>query len=274
MRSSAVPLILLAVAAACTSSKAGDSMAPAVATLPQDNPFAAPSTLPYATPPFDRIRDEHYLPALTEGMRVHRDEVRAIATQKDPPTFANTIEALEKSGALLTRVSKVFFNLTESTTNPTIQKIQAEVAPLLAAHQDAIWLDPQLFARIDAVFGSRASLTGPEQQRLVERVRLAFVRNGAKLAPDAQQRLRALNEQLSTLTTSFQEKLLADTKAQTVIVDQREALAGLDDSAISAAADAAKTAGQPGKYALALQLPTSQGVLSSLQDRTTRQRVF
>src|SRR5688572_1943587 len=162
MRSSAVPLTLLAVAAACAAPTAGDSMAEAAATLPHDNPFAAPSPLPYTTPPFDRIRDEHYLPALTEGMRVHRDEVRAIATQQSPPTFANTIEALERSGALLTRVSKVFFNLTESTTNPAIQKIQAEVAPLLAAHQDAIWLDPELFARIDAVFAARASLTGPE----------------------------------------------------------------------------------------------------------------
>ncbi len=253
-------------------------MAPAAATLLQDNPFTVPSALPYATPAFDRFRDGHYLPALAEGMRQHRDEVRAIATQAAAPTFANTIEAMEKSGALLTRVSKVFFNLTESTTNPTIQKVQAEVAPLLAAHQDAIWLDPELFLRIDAVFAARASLTAPEQQRLVERYHLAFVRNGARLAPDAQQRLRSINAELSKLTTAFQERLLADTKALAVIVADEQALAGLDQSAISAAADAAKQAGQQGghrgKFALTLQLPTSQGVLSTLRDRGTRQKVF
>ncbi|MBZ0151364.1 MAG: M3 family metallopeptidase, partial [Planctomycetes bacterium] len=230
--------------------------------------------LPYATPAFDQIRNSHYLPALLDGMRVHQDEVRAIATQKEAPTFANTIEALEKAGALLTRVSKVFFNLTESTTDPVLQSVQAEVAPKLAAHADTIWLDAQLFLRVEAVFAAREQLTDPEQRRLVERYHTAFVRNGARLPPSEQQRLRAINEEMSTLTTQFQERLLADTKALGVLVDDEKQLAGLDASAISAAADAAKQAGQPGKFLLTLQLPTSQGVLSSLQDRATRQRVF
>jgi len=247
--------------------------APASTGLDQ-NPFFAPSPLPLRAPPFDRIRDEHYLPALHEGMRAHLAEVRAIATQAASPTFQNTIEALERSGELLTRVGKVFFNLTESTTNPAIQQMQREVAPQLAAHQDAIWLDASLFARIETVFARRTDRRGPEQQRLVERYHGNFVRNGARLDGPAQTRLRALNEQLSTLTTKFQEHLLADTKACAVLVADEQQLAGLDPSALSAAADAATAAGHPGQYLLTLQLPTSQGVLASLHDRTTRQRVF
>lgn len=273
MRPIAIPTLLLAAVAATTAATvAQDSMT--ATALPKDNPFAAPSSLPYATPAFDQVRDAHYLPALTEGMRLHREEVRAIATQQAAPTFENTIEALEKAGALLTRVSKVFFNLTESTTNPIIQSVQAEVAPKLAAHADAIWLDAQLFARVEAVHAARDQLGDAEQKRLVERYQTSFVRNGARLAPAAQERLRTINGQLSTMTTKFQEHLLADTKALAVVLDDEKQLAGLDPSAISAAADAAKTAGKPGKFLLTLQLPTSQGVLSSLQDRTTRQRVF
>jgi peptidyl-dipeptidase Dcp len=250
-----------------------NAQAPGAATQ-AGNPFFTPSPLAYGTPAFDRIHDEHYLPAFEEGMRQHLVEVRQIADQKQPPTFANTIEALERSGALLTRVSKVFFNLTESNTNPKIQAIQATVAPLLAAHQDTIYLDAPLFARIKAVYDARAELTGPEQQRLIERYEASFVRNGALLGPDQQQRLRRINEQQSTLTTQFQERLLADTKALAVVVELKDQLAGLDDSGISAAADAATAAGQAGKFLLPLQLPSSQGVLSSLQDRGTRQRVY
>ena len=273
MRPIALPTLLLAAVAANAPSAAAQDFMTAVA-LPKDNPFAAPSALPYATPAFDTITNGHFLPALLEGMRVHRAEIEGIATQKDAPTFANTIEAMERAGALLTRVNKVFFNLTESTTNPVIQSVQAEVAPKLAQHQDAIWLDARLFARVEAVFAARESLADAEQKRLVERYHTAFVRNGARLGPDAQQRLRTINETMSTLTTRFQEYLLADTKALAVVLDDEKQLAGLDPSAVSAAADAAKEAGKPGKFLLTLQLPTSQGVLSSLQDRQTRQKVF
>ena len=268
MRPTQAPAFLLAAVAASavmTTASAQDPLA--------GNPFAQPSTLPYATPAFDQIKDEHFLPALLAGMQQHAAEIRAIAADTEPPTFANTVEALERSGALLTRVSKVFFNLTESTTNPTIQKVQAEVAPKLAAHQDSIYLDARLFARLEAVHAARETLAG-EQKRLVERLHLSFVRNGARLSPDAQQRLRAINEESSKLTTTFQERLLADTKDLAVVVDDQKALAGFDASAVSAAADAAKAAGKDGKWLLTLQLPTSQGALSSLDDRGTRQRVF
>jgi peptidyl-dipeptidase Dcp len=243
-------------------------------TLAADNPFAAASPLPYGAPAFDRIRDEHYAPAFTAGMRQHAAEVAAIAANPEPPTFVNTIEALERAGAMLSRVSKVFFNLTESTTNPTIQAVQADVAPRLAAHSDSIWLDAALFARVEAVFAARAQLADPEQRRLVERYHALFVRHGARLQPAAQQRLREINAAASTLTTTFQERLLAGTRALAVVVDTAAELDGLDASARSAAAAAAAAAGHTDKFLLTLQLPTSQGVLASLRDRRTRERVF
>lgn len=273
MRSAGLlPSLLAAIAAIPSPAQAP---MPAAATVTKDpNPFFQPSPLPYGTPQFDKIRDEHWLPAFEAGMTQHLADVRAIADSTEPPTFANTIEALERSGALLNRVSRVFFNLTESNTNDTIQKVQAEVAPRLASHQDTIWLDKKLFARIAAVHEQRASLTAPEQARLVERYHLNFVRNGALLDDAAQKRLRAINEEQSKLTTEFQEKLLAGTNALAVTFDKRAELTGLDESALSAAATAAKEAGQPGKFRITLQLPTSQGVLSQLNHRPTRQRIF
>ncbi|MBK8097140.1 MAG: M3 family metallopeptidase [Planctomycetes bacterium] len=270
-------VLLLATLAACSSHPKADPMptteAPPAPALAADNPFAQPSPLPFQAPPFDRIRDEHYLPAFVEGMRQQAVEIAAIV-RSGAPTFANTIEALERSGALLTRVRRVFFNLTESHTNPAIQKVQSEVAPMLARHADDIFLDGALFARVRAVHDARATLGDPEQVRLVDRIHTDFVRNGARLSQDQQAKLRSYNEQLSTLTTRFQEKLLADTNDSAVVCDDRAQLAGLDDAAISAAADAATAAGKPGRFLLTLQLPSSQGILASLRDPATRRRVF
>src|SRR5262245_28719592 len=143
-----------ALAAAPVAS--GDT--PALAAGRPSNPFFAPSALPFQAPPFDKITDADYQPAIEEGMRVQLEEVDAIANSSEAPTFANTIEAMERSGALLTRVNKVFFGLAQSNTNDTIQKIQSEVAPKLAAHQDTIYLNAKLFARVKAVYDKRASL--------------------------------------------------------------------------------------------------------------------
>ena len=276
MRPISTCAVVAAALAACstsTSSSADMTQTTAEAQAPSQNPLFAESPLAYRTPPFDRIRDEHFLPAFEAGMREHLAEVEAIATRKEPPTFDNTIVALEQSGALLSRTSKVFFNLIGTDKNETRQQIQVEVAPKLAAHQDEIYLNAALFERIRAVHAGRDRLD-PQQARLVERYHTNFVRNGALLGQEAQQRLRAINEESSRLTTEFQNRLLADTNELAVVVDDEAALAGLGDSAISAAADAAKTAGHDGKFLLTLQLPSSQGVLSSLDDRTTRQRVF
>jgi peptidyl-dipeptidase Dcp len=275
MRPNPTPAVfLMAALAACgtTTPTIMDQTLPAPG-LAQDNPFSAPSPLPFQAPQFDKIRIEHYMPAFEAGMSSHLAEVRAIATSSEPAGFDNTIEAMERSGALLGRVSSVFFNLTSSHTNEDLQKIQAEIAPRLAAHSDSIYLDPELFARVQHVYDNRSSLAG-EELRLTERYYTTFVRNGAKLDAASQAQLRKHNEELSRLTTRFQDFLLADTKDCAVLVESEQDLAGLSNSAISAAADAAKAAGHDHGYLLTLQLPTSQGVMSSLDNRAVRQRVF
>jgi len=248
-------------------------MSNATAELKTDNPFSAASTLPLQAPPFDLIREEHYLPAFAAGMEQHLAEIQAIASQTDAPSFTNTIEAMERAGDLLERVAYVFFNLTGSTVTDGLQAIQAEVAPKLSSHRDAIWLDQELFARVKAIHADRAGLD-PEQRQLVERYHTAFLRAGAELDADKQQRIREINEQSSKLTTKFQEFLLKDTKTQAVLVDTKEELDGLSDGDISAAKSAADEAGHAGKYLITLELPTSQGILSSLNNRSIRERVF
>ncbi len=245
------------------------------ADVTQDNPFLTQSTLAFQAPHFDRIKDEHYLPAFEAGMMVHRAEIDAISANPEPATFANTIEAMEKSGAVLYRVSKVFFNLTESNTNEAIQKVQAEVAPKLAQHQDNIYLDARLFARVKAVYDARATLgLDAEALRLVERYEQNFVRGGATLGDEQKARLRELNEQLSSMQTKFQENLLKDTNDSALVVDSAEELKGLSDGDIAAAAEAAKERGLTGKWVLALQLPTGQAALTNLANRSVRERLY
>ncbi|ANN17877.1 dipeptidyl carboxypeptidase [Amycolatopsis orientalis] len=240
--------------------------------ISQDNPFAAPSELPYALPPFDRIADEHFLPAFEAGLAEHAAEIDEIAGSAEPPTFENTIVALEKSGRLLSRVSSVFFNLAGSNANDEIQRVQAEMAPRLAAHADAINLNPALFARINTLFERKDELgLDTESLRLLERHHTDVRRAGAGLPEADQKRLRELNEQISTLSTRFQQNLLKDTNELAVVVDDVKELAGLTEDAI---ATAAETAGEEGKYVLKLTLPTAQAALASLEDRALRERIF
>lgn len=248
-------------------------MTEATAAPTADNPFSSPSPLPFEAPAFDRIEEGHYRPAFEAGMAQHRDEVRRIAGAAEAPTFANTVEAMERAGQVLERTARVFFNLTGSTTTDGLQQIQAEFAPKLAAHSDSVWLDPALFARVEAVFDARADLD-PEERRLTERYHLSFVRHGARLDDAQKQRVREINERCSELTTRFQECLLKETQALAVLVDSEAELAGLSAGDVSAAADAATAAGHDGKHLLTIELPTSQGILSSLACRETRQRVY
>ena len=255
----------------------GAALAPpsARAELPASNPFAAPSPLLYQAPQFDRIKDSDYLPALEEGMRRQRAEIDAIAANPAPPTFENTIVAMEKTGELLTRVSKVFFNMDQSNTNPTIQKIKAEVAPKLAAHSDAIFLNPKLYARVEAIYEKRDGLgLDAESKYLVERDRLAFIRAGAELSDADKATLTALNQEESTLTSGFIDKVLADTKASAVVVDDRRKLAGLPDTDVAAAAEAAKERKLDGRWVLDLQNTTQQPPLTYLTDRALRQTIL
>ncbi len=239
------------------------------------NPLLQPSSLPYQVPAFDRIRDEHFLPAFEAGMQQQLVEVSAITQSPEPPGFINTIEALERSGQLLGRVSTVFYSLTGANTNPTLQEIEQEIAPQLAAHRDAIYLDSELYARVRSLYQQRETLQlDPESLRLLERYHQSFVRAGARLNDDEKTQLRELNETLSTLTTQFQQNLLKDTNASMVVTDRRDDLLGLSADAIAAAAETAKANGQAGQWALTLQLPTGQPALASLQNRELRERLY
>jgi GNAT superfamily N-acetyltransferase len=222
----------------------------AVATA---NPFLTASPLPFQAPPFDRIKDADYQPAIEEGMKRQRAEIDAIANDPAAPTFGNTLEAMERSGALLTRVSKVFFNLTQSNTNDTLQKVESDEAPRLAAHQDAIFMDPRLFARVKTLYDTRASLgLGPEAAFLVERYYRNFVRAGTRLSDGDKATLRALNEEEAKLTTDFRQRVLADTDASAVVVDDKSQLAGLTEQDLAAAAEAARDRKLEGKWLLRL----------------------
>jgi peptidyl-dipeptidase Dcp len=239
------------------------------------NPFASASTLPFEAPPFDKIRDGDYTPALEEGMRQQIAEVASIADNPEPPNFTNTVEALERTGVLLTRVSKVFFNLAQSNTNEALQKIKAEEAPKLAAHQDAIFLDPKLFARIQTLYDTRDSLKlDPEARYLIERYYRLFVRAGAQLNDADKATLTRLNQEESKLSTEFADRLLADTNASAVVVDERAELDGLSEGDVGAAAEAAKERGLSGKWVLTLQNTTQQPALAGLKNRALRQRLF
>src|SRR6185312_14880712 len=229
------------------------------------NPFYAPSTLPYGAPPFDRIHDGDYRPAIDEGMRQQIREVAAITGQATPATFDNTIVALEQSGQLLTRVMKVFSGLTSANTNDTLQAIQSEEAPRLAAHYDAIFLDDALFRRVSAVYDARDRLgLTPEQKYLVERYHLDFVRAGAQLAEADKTKLRAMNQEESKLTTEFQNRLLAATKAGAPVFNDSSSLVGLSAADLAAAAETAKERSLDGKWVLPLQNTTQQPAQASL----------
>lgn len=237
------------------------------------NPFFAASDLPYQLPPFERIETAHYRPAFERGMTDQLAEVEAIATNAEPPTFENTIVALERSGQILQRVSAVFFNQASSDADEEIQEIQGEVSPKLAAHSDTIHLDARLFARISALVEGGAGDLDAESRRLLERYHLDFVRAGAGLTDMQQLRLRAINEELSALQTAFQNKLLADTNATAVVVDDAAELDGLAADAVTAAAETARERGLDGKYVITLGLPSGQPVLTSLTNRGLRERI-
>jgi len=238
------------------------------------NPFYAQSTLPYQAPPFDKIHDGDYQPAIEAGMVEQRKEISAIANSAEEPTFANTIVAMERSGQLLTRVSLVFGAITQANTNDTLQKVQEIEAPKLAAHQDAIYLDSKLFARVSKLYNERTSLKlDAESLRLLEYDYQQFVKAGANLSDADKTKLKKLNEEESVLSTAFTNKLLAATKGAAYSTQDKAALAGLSEAQIEAAALAAKDRKQVG-YVLPLQNTTQQPDLAELTNRATRQAMF
>jgi peptidyl-dipeptidase Dcp len=246
----------------------------ATSTFGPENPFYAPSTLPFQAPPFDKIKDDDYQPAIEAGMAEELKEIQAIADNPAPPTFENTIVAMEKSGQLLRRALAAFRAVAGANTNPTLQKVRSIEAPKLAAHQDAIHLNAKLFQRVETIYKERKSLKlDPESLRLVEYDYDEFVHAGAKLNDPDKARLMKLNEELATLSNDFSTKLLAATKEGAFVTTDKAALAGMTDARISAAAEAAKTRKVEG-YVIPLQNTTQQPDLVDLSNRTTRQALF
>lgn len=282
LRSTVLLVAISLVLGAC--SKTGDTDTPPAtteATMPaatapapepaRANPFAVASTLPFEAPPFDKITDADYQPAIEEGIKQHSAEIRKIADNPEPATFENTIEAMERSGAMLTRVSRVFFSVAQANNNPTLQKVQGDVAPLLAAHSDEIFLDSKLFARVKAIYDARATLNfDPQQLRLVEHDYEQFVRAGAQLSDADKTALRELNVEESKLSTDFAEKLLAATKEGALVVDDKAKLAGFSDADLAAATAAAVERKLDGKFVVPLQNTTQQPALASLSNRDVR----
>ena len=269
--------ILLATAAiaVATGPVAAVPAKPATsATLPASNPFAKPSTLALQTPDFSKIKDSDYLPALLAGMAEQKREMMAIANNPAPPTFNNTLVAMERSGALLERANLAFSAVNGANTNDTLQATDTKTSPLFAAHNDFIFLNAKLFARVKSLHDRQASLNlNPEQAKLLKVYYDGFVHAGAELSPAKQTELKALNQRLSTLQTDFSQKLLAAAKAGALHVTDKAALAGLSDEQIGSATEAAKGRKLDG-YVVPLQNTTQQPSLASLTNRDTRQTLF
>jgi len=263
--------ILIATAVSQTPSNTG---APQGNQFGPSNPFYAASTLPLQAPSFDKIKDSDYQPALDAGMAQHMEDVRAIAENPDPPTFENTLVALEKSGQLFHRVSLVFNAVTGANLSTELEKLQEIEAPKFAAHRDAIFLDSKLFHRVETIYKQRESLKlDPESLRLVEYYYQQFVHAGANLTDAEKTELKKLNEEESTLSAAFSTKLLAATKAAAYTTTEKNALAGFTETRLKGAAQAAKDRKVEG-YVIPLQNTTQQPDLGSLSQRATRQAIF
>ncbi|KRE82908.1 dipeptidyl carboxypeptidase [Rhodanobacter sp. Soil772] len=276
----ALAIALSGSMAACTDAGSGKSES-ATSQAQTDkvaadagNPFFSESPLPLHYPQFDKIKDSDFAPGFDRGMAEHLKEVQAIAGNAEAPSFDNTILALEKSGQILSRTSTVFFSLVGVDTNDARKALQAEYAPKLAAHRDAISLDPALFARIQQLYDTRDSLgLDAEGVRLIERYHTDFVRAGAKLSDADKAHLKEINGELAKLGTKFSQNVLAEVNDSAVVVDTKEELAGLTDEQIGAAAAAAKAKGLDGKYVIALLNTTGQPPEAQLQNRALRERL-
>src|SRR5437016_2086204 len=233
------------------------------------------SALPYRYPAFDKLKDENFVPAIDVGMREQLNEIDPIANNPEKPTFENTIVAMERTGRLLDRAQRTFSNLNACDTNPTRQKIEKETAPKLSAHRDAIFLNPKLFARVQALYDKRDSLgLDPESAYLLERYYKDFVRAGAKLSDADKEKLKKINAELATLQTDFEQNVLKERNASSVVVDKKEELAGLTDDQMKSVINAAKAEHKEGKFVIQLQNTTGQPLLGSLQDRHLRERIM
>ena len=246
-----------------------------IPTLDSANPFANEWTTPFGAPPFASIRPEHFRPAYDAALALNRAEIDAIATNPAPPTFANVIEAMERAGSAVDRISSVFWNLSGTMSDEPIREIERDLSPILSRHDSAIMLDPRLFARIDAVFQGRhaAGLTA-EQLRLVERTHKSFVRAGAALGDRERARLAEINERLATLGTAFSQNVLKDEGDFILLLENEDDLAGLSKDFLSGAAALAAERGHPGKHAVSLSRGAVEDFLTNSTRRDLREKLF
>ncbi|MBU4537154.1 MAG: M3 family metallopeptidase [Weeksellaceae bacterium] len=264
----------LAMTSACTTMKNTDTQSteiPAPDATLASNPFMKKSSLQYQAPEFDRIKDEHFKPAFDYGMKVQLAEIEKIASNPAAPTFENTLLALENSGEVLKRAQLVFYNLTGSNTNPTLQKLEEEYAPIFSGLSDKIYLNEKLYSRLNAI---KTDGLGPEEKRLLELYKTNFEIAGANLSAENKEKVKKINEELATLSTQFSNKLLDARKNGAVLITDVKELDGLSADEIAAAAADAKTAGQEGKYLLTLLNTTQQPLLQNLKNRATREKLF
>ena len=271
-------LLIVAASLALIQPSFAAPVAPAAASaaaLEASNPFAKVSTLPFHYPAFDKIKDAHFLPAYAAGMRAQLREIDGIANNPKPASFENTVVAMERSGQLLTRVSATFSNLQGANTNDTLDAIDREMSPKLAAHNDTIFLNPKLYARVKSLYNKRASLgLDAESAYLLFRYNEDFVRAGAKLSAPDKEKLKAFNGEIATLQTTFTQNVLKEINASALVVDTRAELAGMSEAAIEAAAAEAKKRGKDGKFVVALGNTTGQAPLAVLTNRAVRQRLM
>jgi len=263
------------LALAVTAAVASFAYAEPASLLPASNPFAKPSTLPFNYPAFDKIKNEDYAPAFEEGMRQQSLEIDAIANNKAAPTFENTVVAMERSGQLLNRVSTVFSSMVGANTNDTLNALDKELAPKLAAHSDKIRLNEKLYKRIQTLYDKRDKLhLDAESAYLLERYHTDFVRAGARLSAADKEKLKAYNGRIAALQTQFSQNVLKEANASALVVDTREELAGMSDKAIDVAAAEAKKRGLDGKFVIPVVNTTQQAPLSVLTNRATREKLL
>lgn len=239
------------------------------------NPFLQEYNTPYGVPPFDAIKNEHFKPAMEEGIKQHQQEIDAIADSKQAPTFENTILAMEDAGLVLKRVSRVFYNLNAAHTNDSIQKIAQEMAPQLAQHSDNIYLNGKLFARVKQLWEGRDELhLNAEQLKLLENAYKSFVRSGANLNEADQEKLRKINAELSVLSLKFGQNILAETNAYQLVIEDEKELTGLPQELIEAATIEAKQAGKEGQWVFTLQNPSVMPFLQYADNRELRKQIW
>ena len=239
------------------------------------NPFFADFTTPYGVPPFDQIELAHYEEAFAEAMKRHNEEIEAIAINRDKPTFENTIEAMERSGAMISQVSNVFFAMNSCMTNEDMQAIAKDIAPKLSAHYDEISLNEHLFEKVKAVYEQREHLDlTAEQDKLLDEQYKEFVRGGALLSMEKKERFKEINERLSVLSLQFGENVLKENNKFELVIENEADLAGLPDNAIAAAVEAANERGHEGKWVFTLHKPSMIPFLQYSEKRDLREKIY